>query len=147
MKARIHAALDRAALAMIEVLEDTSKDEQGRAKVSLRDRMAAMSQATDWLNRREKLGADGEKDDAGIDALRDLMSDPESVVERLQVNPAFIAALRKRGWLPPEPKLKGRPTKPEAELRAERGRRETMAKREVGDDSILQELLPPDLRH
>jgi len=144
LEIQLHEALDRSALSFLRILDEDDKLEVSRYDVNFR--MKIFAQAQDWLAKRKKLKPDDEvQDDAGVDLLREMVQDPESVVDRLQDNPKFIAALEMRGWLkePPKRAGPGRPRNSESE-RAKRYRDVQRAKQvEDGrnDDSELQKLL------
>lgn len=91
-----------------------------------------------------KLKPEDEDEDAGVDILREAMTDPAKVVSRLQANPKFIAALKAKGWLPPPDKPHHRPTKDQVAQRAEYAARQKDLGDEYGaddDDSELKSLL------
>ena len=144
LEIQLHEALDRSALSFLRILDEDDKLEVSRYDVNFR--MKIFAQAQDWLAKRAKLKpADDVEDDAGVDLLREMVQDPESVVDRLQDNPKFIAALEMRGWLK-EPEIRrgpGRPSKEEA-ARIARFKEAKRAKAEqVGknDDSQLAALV------
>lgn len=118
--------------------------EEGKAPPSMKELMAALAMAQDFLVKLPKLRPDDDnQEDTGIDAMRQLLEDPVLVVGRLIVNPKFIAALKGHGWLPPPAKLRGRPTKDEAIDREmyEIRQRETAEPDALGDDSELRRML------
>lgn len=134
--------MDRAAVTMIETLENT-REVDGKAEVSLKERMATFEMAMGWLAKREKFKPKDDNDAAGVDLLRDMLEDPEAVVARMRESPVFIAALKKLGWLPPPVKKPGRPTLEEADYRTD-FERETKVRGGIAppdDDSELQKLL------
>lgn len=109
-------AMDKAALAMIAVIEnDTEVD--GKPQVSMSQRMEAFAMCERWMNRRAKSQPD-KTGDEGVSLLRQMISDPKEVVARLKDDPEFHSELERIGWLRPPEKLKGRPTTAQAEHRA-----------------------------
>jgi hypothetical protein len=143
---QLHDALDRSALSFLRILEDDDTKPEGASRYDIGFRMKIFAQAQEWLAKRSKLKpADETQDDAGVDLLREMVQDPESVVDRLQDNPKFIAALEQRGWIkePPKRNGPGRPPRGDSE-RAARFREIKRAKQaEDGktDDSQLAALL------
>lgn len=100
VEALLFAAMDKAALSMIKVLEDDSKDEYGSPTVSLDLKMKVFDKGQDWLIKRKKLQPEQLMDDGeGIAMLRQMTADPGAMVAQFVENPAFIAALDKAGFV------------------------------------------------
>lgn len=142
---RLFSATERLAVALVERAEEEmlAKPAPGKEPPSLKELMAALAMAQDFLVKLPKLRPeDEEKDGAGVDALRQMMADPVLVVERLQANPKFITALKARGWLPPPVRPAHRPTKEQAADREAYAQRQRETAEDADeDDSELQNML------
>ncbi len=140
---RMFNAADKMALAMVEWLEGYDKKELAPSQLKMV--MDAFSTVTQWLSRRQKLrppeDASGTE---GVDMLREMMNDPEKIVDRMHADPRFRAALKKHGFLgPPVKKPKGgRPSKEEAaDKDAYEKRMAILNPSEAADDSQLARMI------
>lgn len=129
----------------VKLLERAEQDQTaaGAEKLSTKELQGMVTLAMDLLVKLPKLKpVTEEEDDGGVAALRDAMTDPAKVVERLHANPKFKQALKDRGWLPPPSKVPHRPTKEQqADRAAYEERQAEIAGDEPADDSELQRLL------
>ena len=114
---------------------------EGKTAPRVKDLQEAVEFAMNLLVKLPKLKPEDDKDDAGIDALREALADPGAVVARLIANHQFIAALKARGWLPPPPKLTGRPSKQHQAERVEYEARAAEVTAPDEDDSVLRKML------
>lgn len=144
LQATLYSTTERLAIALVERAEkdlNTAADGKGP---SVRELQQAVEFAMGLLVKLPKLKPEDEDEDAGVDILREAMTDPAKVVSRLQANPKFIAALKAKGWLPPPDKPHHRPTKEQLAQRAEYAARQNDLGDEDGaddDDSALKALL------
>lgn len=144
LQAKLYETTERLALALMvraeKDLEDTDAGGKGPTVQQLRD---TVEFAMALLVKLPKLKPDDE-DDEGVDILRQAMADPAKIVDRLQANPKFIEALRKKGWLAPPVKINHRPTRAQAAEREEFAARLAEQARDLpedDDDTILQKML------
>lgn len=122
-------ALDRAALKLIAILDDTSVDEQNRPWYSFQEKMAAFKQGENWLVKRQKLRPGDDSQEApGVENLRALIAEEAEKA-------GFLRA--------PVAKGKGRPTllEKEAKNRVREASLAKLMKDVASDDSKLQNLL------
>lgn len=144
LQSTLYSTTERLAIALVERAErdlTTAADGHGP---SVRELQQAVEFAMGLLVKLPKLKPEDEDEDAGVDILREAMTDPAKVVARLHVNPKFIAALRAKGWLPPPDKPHHRPTKEQVAQRAEYAARLAAPDDEGSsddDDSELQAML------
>lgn len=110
MQVRLFDAMDRAAIKLLEILDDP-KDEAGKSKYDIGTQMRAFTQAQDWLTKRERARPKDIEvaDDEGIAMLRQLIADPAEMVDHILADPTCVAELKARDWLPPLAKKTGRP--------------------------------------
>lgn len=115
---------------------------EGRDPPTLKEMMAALAMAQDFLVKLPKLRpAEDDTDQAGIGLMRDMLADPAAVVERLHANAVFIKALRMKGWLPPPARPSHRPTREQAAHREEYQVRQREVDGPTDDDSELSSML------
>lgn len=144
---QLYDAMDKAASHLIQVLEDdstTTVDGKVVPNVDLKTKMAVFNQAQEWLTKRPKLRPRGSSSETeGIDLLRDLMADPERMVDRMLSDADMVEELKSRGWLAPSPRRPGRPTTAESQTIARRKARKagTAEPRPDDDDSQLSKLV------
>lgn len=144
LQVQLYSATERLALALVQRAErDLLKDpEAGKDGATVRELQTAVTFAMDLLVKLPKLKPeDPNKEDAGVDVLRQAMADPAAIVERLIANPKFIAALKAKGWLPPPPRPSHRPTKEQQLERIEYEAREREVEAPPEDDSELRRML------
>lgn len=135
---RLYAAMDRAALYFISILENDEKDEQGNDLYDIQLKMKLFDKGESWLLKRQKLkpsagGGEGE----GISELRSIMNDASAreMLRDMMFEEGFVRI--------PDPKP-GRPTKQEEVVRQRfKAHKETVksGKPPGKDDSGLQKLL------
>lgn len=142
--------MDRAALAMLRILENDEqlKDEAGNMnpRYDLRTKLQAFDKLGEWMKHREKSKPKAAEDDdsAGVDMLRELMGDPRALVERFIGDAGFIKALDAFGFIrvAPKPDVPGRLTKIAAGQRARvKEAQAAAAEPEADDDSQLRKLI------
>lgn len=115
VESQLFDAMDRAALRLMSALDEKGAD--GKPMLSAGETMKLFELGERWLKNRAKSRPEPEEGE-GIALLKSLAQDPAEIVKRLHDNPAFIAALEKRGWLQPLPPTIGRPSKEAAARRA-----------------------------
>lgn len=144
MEQRLFDAMDKAALVMVQVLEDIELDAKGAYKVDLNTRMKVFEKAQDWLSRRQKLRPEQEgADDEGVSILRRMVQDPSAMVEQFIGNPVFIKALDNAGFVRTPPKKPGRPNAEERKVRERYKAAQPAFERaqSADDDSALRKAL------
>lgn len=139
---QLFAAMDKAALVMIEVLTSDEKTGEGdatRDKYDLKTKMAVFTQAQDWLSRRPKLRpADTTSETEGVDRLRTLMGSPTEMVDHILDDPTCEAELMRRGWTRPGPAPRASKTPIE---RREREAKARETRSDADDDSKLSRMI------
>lgn len=145
IESQLHAAMDRAAVSLLKVLENDEVDDEGRQKYGMSMKMSAFTKAQEWLTKRKKLAPEGDDAADGVAELRRMVDDPEQIVDRLRDNPRFHAALEAAGWIKePPPKVgPGRLTAAEKARRVRYAAAKDAKDRVDGqnDDSQLRDLL------
>ena len=119
LEERLFTAMDRAALYFLQILDDTTKKDDGSPTYDLGIRMKTFDKALEYMAKRERFRPqEGTKDDEGIEMMRSQMADPMVMVDRVLDDTKCRAELERRGWLaPPPPRPSGRPTQAAAQAR------------------------------
>jgi len=145
IESQLHAAMDKAAVALLKVLDNEEVDDHGRPKYGIALKMSAFTKAQEWLAKRKKLAPESDDGADGVAELRRMIDDPVQVVDRLRDNPHFHAALEAAGWIKePPPKVgPGRLTAAEKARRVRYAAAKEAKDRRDGqnDDSQLRDML------
>lgn len=144
LQAQLYSATERLALALINRAEQEllTPPKEGGSPASVKELQAAVEFAMNLLVKLPKLKPeDADKEDAGVDMLRQALAEPAAVVERLIGNAKFTQALKAKGWLPPPARPAHRPTREQQAERVEYEARAREQEMPEDDDSELKRML------
>lgn len=102
-EALLFAAMDKQALRFIDMLNDETRDDDGRDKYDIQLKMRLFQMGQDWLIRRKKLKPDGGgQEGSAITDMRSWISDPQvkENMEKMMFDAGFVKVPAKKNGRP-----------------------------------------------